>query len=262
MPAPGDAGVVPAAGPWTFDALVHAIVTTNPRIRAQVAAAGAARFDVSAAKWQYFPSPAVQAEAAGNDRQIIASVTQPLVTFGRLGADLRAAKSRATLANTRIDEARYQLAFRALELYGQLASAQRAEQVLRGDVARLSALGELISRRVTAGASAPVDLNLVLTRIRQSENAMISLRTRQQTARDALGELLGASVQGAEIIVPDGAALSPLMAETPQPDMVPQALSYSPVLRRAAGEIDVALTDKQRALGAVRGRLKPWRALA
>ena len=42
MPAPGDAGVVPAAGPWTFEALVHAIVTTNPRIRAQVAAAGEA----------------------------------------------------------------------------------------------------------------------------------------------------------------------------------------------------------------------------
>jgi outer membrane protein TolC len=174
---------------WTFERLVSEVAARNPRIRSQSAAATAAGFDVVAARWQFFPAPAVQVETSGQDRQLIASVSQPIYSFGRLEADLKAAKSRASLANVRVEEAQYVLSFRVLDLFGQLLSTTRSLDVFRQDLSRLGALEEMIGRRVTAGVSAPVDLNLVLTRIRQSENNIVSLTARQNAALAGLSEL-------------------------------------------------------------------------
>lgn len=110
---------------WTFERLVSEVATRNPRIRSQSAAATAAGFDVAAARWQFFPAPAVQVETSGKDRQVIASVSQPIYSFGRLESDLKAAKSRASLANVRVEEAQYVLSFRVLDLFGQLLSVRR-----------------------------------------------------------------------------------------------------------------------------------------
>jgi outer membrane protein TolC len=97
---------------WTLERLVSEVAARNPRIRSQSAAATAASYDVAAARWQFFPAPAIQAETSGKDRQLIASVTQPIYSFGRLETDLKAAKSRARLANVRVEEAQYVLSFR------------------------------------------------------------------------------------------------------------------------------------------------------
>lgn len=237
---------------WTLERLVAEVAARNPRIRSQSAAASAAGYDVSAARWQYFPAPAVQAEASGVDRQVVASVTQPLVSFGRLRSDLQAAQSRARLANVRVEEAQYVLSFRVLDLFGQVLASSRSIDVFRQDVTRLSALGELISRRVTAGVSAPVDLNLVLTRIRLSENNIVSLTARKNAALAGLSELLGAPLTAQDIVLP-------VMAQKPLPygpdlaqDPVDQSISYSPVLKRARGDVDLANIDKARAVNAIK----------
>jgi adhesin transport system outer membrane protein len=125
---------------WTFERLVSEVAARNPRIRSQSAAASAAGYDVAAARWQFFPAPAVQVESSGKDRQLIASVSQPIYSFGRLESDLKAAKSRASLANVRVEEAQYVLSFRVLDLFGQLLSASRSLDVFRQDLARLGAL--------------------------------------------------------------------------------------------------------------------------
>lgn len=81
----------PGAG-WTFERLLREIVSKNPRIRAQNASAQAAQYDVALARWQYFPTPSVQAESFGLDRQVTASLSQPLLSFGRLSTDVKAAQ--------------------------------------------------------------------------------------------------------------------------------------------------------------------------
>jgi len=237
---------------WTLERLVGEVSARNPRIRSQSAAASAAGYEVAAARWQFFPAPAIQAESSGVDRQVIASVSQPLVSFGRLRSDLLAAKSRARLADVRVEEAQYVLSFRVLDLFGQVLASSRSIQVFRQDVTRLSALGEMISRRVTAGVSAPVDLNLVLTRMRQAENNIVSLTARQNAALAGLSELLGQPLSAQDIVLP-------VMAKLPQPygpdavqDPVEQSISYSPVLKRARGDVDVANIDKTRALNAIK----------
>ena len=242
---------------WTFERLVSEVAARNPRIRSQSAAATAAGFDVAAARWQFFPSPAVQVETSGQDRQLIASVSQPIYSFGRLEADLKAAKSRASLANVRVEEAQYVLSFRVLDLFGQLLSATRSLEVFRQDLSRLGALEEMIGRRVTAGVSAPVDLNLVLTRIRQSENNIVSLTARQNAALAGLSELLGAPLTVQDIGLPTMPAQTLALSDDSSvaQDPVEQSLSYSPVLKRARGDVEVANIDSIRALNAIKPTL-------
>ena len=240
---------------WTLQRLISEVAAQNPRIRAQSAAAKAADYDVTAARWQFFPAPAVQAESSGKDRQLIASVSQPIYSFGRLESDLKAAKFRASLANVRVEEAQYILSFRVLELFGQLLSTTRSLDVFRQDVTRLSALEEMIGRRVTAGVSAPVDLNLVVTRIRQSENNIVSLTARQNSALAGLSELLGAPLTLQDIALPampeQTLSYDPSVAQDP----VEQSLAYSPVLKRARGDVEVANIDSSRALNAIKPTL-------
>ena len=242
---------------WTFERLVSEVAARNPRIRSQSAAATAAGFDVAAARWQFFPSPAVQVETSGQDRQLIASVSQPIYSFGRLEADLKAAKSRASLANVRVEEAQYVLSFRVLDLFGQLLSTTRSLEVFRQDLSRLGALEEMIGRRVTAGVSAPVDLNLVLTRIRQSENNIVSLTARQNAALAGLSELLGAPLTVQDIGLPTMPAQTLALSDDSSvaQDPVEQSLSYSPVLKRARGDVEVANIDSIRALNAIKPTL-------
>lgn len=240
---------------WTLDLLLRDIVSQNPRIRAQAAAAAGAHYDVSAARWQYFPSPALQAESSGNDRQLVASVTQPLLSFGRLSADLSAAKAKESLANSRVDEARYLLAFRVIDLFGQYASARRAADVFEQDISRLSGLADMINRRVSAGASAPVDLNLVVTRIRQSENTLVGLQARRTNALNALSELLEKPLAEGQIILPTGAALDPFLTADLSDQAVARSLAYNPVLRRTQGEVAVAQTEQRRSTSAVKPTL-------
>jgi adhesin transport system outer membrane protein len=240
---------------WTFERLVSEVAARNPRIRSQSAAATAAGFDVAAARWQFFPAPAVQVESSGKDRQVIASVSQPIYSFGRLESDLKAAKSRASLANVRVEEAQYVLSFRVLDLFGQLLSTSRSLDVFRQDLARLGALEEMIGRRVTAGVSAPVDLNLVLTRLRQSENSIVSLTARQNAALAGLSELLGAPLTIQDIVLPT--MLAQTLSDDPAvaQDPIEQSLSYSPVLKRARGDVEVANIDSARALNAMKPTL-------
>jgi adhesin transport system outer membrane protein len=240
---------------WTFERLVSEVAARNPRIRSQSAAASAAGYDVAAARWQFFPAPAVQVESSGKDRQLIASVSQPIYSFGRLESDLKAAKSRASVANVRVEEAQYVLSFRVLDLFGQLLSASRSLDVFRQDLARLGALEGMIGRRVTAGVSAPVDLNLVLTRIRQSENNIVSLTARQNAALAGLSELLGAPLTMQDVVLPT--MLAQTLSDDPSvaQDPVEQSLSYSPVLKRARGDVEVANVDSARARNAMKPTL-------
>jgi outer membrane protein, adhesin transport system len=240
---------------WTLERLVAEVAARNPRIRSQSAAATAAGYDVSAARWQFFPAPAVQVETSGEDRQLIASLTQPVYSFGRLESDLKAAKSRASVANVRVEEAQYVLSFRVLELFGQVLSASRALDVFRQDVARLNALEEMIGRRVTAGVSAPVDRNLVLTRIRQSENSIVSLTARQNAALVGLSELLGVPLTMEDIALPAMTAQPLSYGPEVAGDPVEQSLTYSPILKRARGDVDVANIDSMRALNAIKPTL-------
>lgn len=265
--------------PWTLDQLIARAVRFNPRVLAQQAGQAVARAGEAAARWEYFPSPQVQVEGTPQDHQIYTTVTQPLYAFGRLGSGLASARAQGRVAGRRTDEARHDIALRVLDLYGQFASQTRAIGVLDADIARHIALEAMIHRRVEAGVSAPVDLNLVQTRLNQSRIARTTLKARARASLAALSQVMGVALTPDRIRVPGSEpvpapAAAAAAATDPQPagadlagpapalmidghrflideagseGLVQRCLDRNPSLQRADAEVAAAQAEARRA---------------
>lgn len=257
----------PADGGWTLSRLIDRAVRENPRVRAQQAGIDVARAGEAAARWEYFPNPQVQVEGNPGDHQVNTTVTQPLYAFGRLGAGLASARAQGRIAGKRADEAQRDIALRVLELYGQFASAQRGIAVLDDDIRRHLALEAMIQRRVAAGVSAPVDLNLVQTRLSQSRISRINLRARLHSTLAALSEVVGVALPAERIAVPAaspdaGPAAAPevlsaadgrgfIVDEAGRGELLQRCLERNPSLQRAEAEIAAAEAEARRARAVV-----------
>lgn len=255
-PVDSQEGLGATAAGWTLDALVDAAVRNNPRVAAQKLGVDASRQDIVAARWQYFPTPSASAEGGLSDRQLTTSLTQPIWSFGKIEADVAAARARSAVAQTRVDEARYGLAQRVIESFAQIASATRSIDVFETDLARLQELEALIGRRVESGISAPVDHNLVLARIGQTRNAITSLGARRTAAAAAIGELVGEPISADDIVIPRLAADpslhgAPDLQDATGAEVAARSLATNPVIRRTLAETDAARADVRRARNAL-----------
>lgn len=247
-----------APSAWTLEQLVDRALRTNPRVLGQQEGVAVAQAGVSAARWEYFATPQVQVESTRDDRLITSSLTQPLYAFGRIGATMAAARAQARAADFRTHESRRDIALRVLELYGQFTSVSRQIEVLGADIERHLDLEAMIHRRVDSGLSAPVDLNLVQTRLNQSRILRITLRARQRAALAALTQIVGVPLAAGNVQVarlPDqaggpGSEALPGALFVDQPgngDLVQRCLDHNPALQRAEAEVAVTEAEARRA---------------
>src|ERR1700712_2257463 len=80
---------VHAAVPLDLDALVRQSIENHPSISARLAAISAARSGLDEARQQYYPTPSLQnIQGSGASRTTVLSLTQPVWTAGRLGANV------------------------------------------------------------------------------------------------------------------------------------------------------------------------------
>lgn len=250
------AASVPRDDTWSLARMIETAVSDNPRVRAQKSAASAVHYDADAARWEYFPSPALQGEAAavggnGTDRQLIFSLTQPLYSFGRISSGVDAAEARARVADMSVEESRFTMATRVLDAYAQFSAASRALRVFEDELSRLGKLEEMIRNRVDTGISASADYNLVATRMGQSRNAITAISAQRRSSAEALSQLVGAQLPPEVIEVADRPQTDRMVAEIEsalaRQNVVQRSLDVSPVIKRAGTEIDVARADKRRA---------------
>ncbi len=235
--------------PWSLDRMIAQAAETNPQILSQSDSAKASRYVVSAARWEYFPSPSIDSERGGKGYVVTASLTQPVWTFGRIGANVNAAKARVSVAEMSIEEARYRVALRVIDSYGRLMAARMGADVYRGDIERLEQLEGMMSRRVAIGLSAPVDHNLVLTRLSLSRNTLTNYQAIEQSAIEALTQLVGVSLDPAMIVYRPDDGDAPLAL--PGEALLAQSFDTNPGLLRAEREIGVARADAKVASTAV-----------
>lgn len=247
---------------WSLEQLIDRAIRTNPRVLGQEAGQAGAKAGEAAARWEFFPTPQVQFEGTPGDHLVTATVTQPLYAFGRISSGMQAARGVSRAAGFRTGESRRDVALRVLDSYGQYASLSRQIAVLDSDIDRHLELEAMIHRRVEAGVSAPVDLNLVQTRLTQSRVSRTVLMARRRAALVALSELIGVELAEGAVVVPppgdDGPyAARPhdheafLVDQVGSENLVQRALDRSPALQRAEAEIGVAEAQARRARSAM-----------
>jgi adhesin transport system outer membrane protein len=235
-----------AASAGTLDQLIIAALQAHPAIQVQQAQADAAQSGADSARWQFFPTPSISAEAvaatsgepssSSDSWAGTISLQQPLWTGGKLSSGREKADANLSASDASLEEARQQIALRVVQSYGDWLAAHIKMQAYEKSLAVHTRLRDQIQRRIEQGASANSDLTLAVSRLEAvaADNALA--RAQKDIALARLGQLLGSEIDDTELAAalaqprPIGANIKTLLA---------QAQAASPALQKASAQVQV-----------------------
>jgi adhesin transport system outer membrane protein len=179
---------VDALGPGAV-AWVDAVLRVHPLIQARQVEARAAYADVSAARWQYWPTPSLNVDTLRGQSARVTRLSQPLWDGGKISANISQAEIRYELAVLGLRETEHDLAGKVLG-YWQTRSVQEARvQVFQRGLQALQDLDALMSRRIEAGVSAQADLTLARVRLMQTRTDLMQAQAARGAALSQLRQL-------------------------------------------------------------------------
>ena len=228
--------------------LITTVLEVHPSLRAQKALAAASQEAISAARWQFFPTPSVSMEmtanasphdpvyGAGSNRVTILRLQQPIWTGGRLTAGLNRAEAGVLVANAGLEVARQDLALRVVQTYADWYSGQAKSVAYDKSLHAHLRLRQQILQRIEHGVSPASDLTLVAGRIEQTQAELTTSQAQQQAALSRLSQLSGKPVEGATLVLDPSKPL--LLAHAPE-HMVEQAQLGSPTVARLLGTVRI-----------------------
>ena len=239
-----------------LEQLMAEAAANHPAAQAQRALLAAAESGVDAARWQFFPTVSVSAEAAsagatdrlfqGDSRVVTLRLQQPLWAGGRLVAGLGRAEGQVSIGQASAEEVAQQLGLLVLQAYGDWHTAQLKTLAIDKSVATHFQLRSQVERRITVGASAPSDLALAVARLESVAADAAAVRAQREIALARLGQLLGRALTHQQLLA---AAPQPQAVAADTQALVAAALAQSPALlkARARAAVQAAAVAESRA---------------
>jgi adhesin transport system outer membrane protein len=227
----------PAAGASVLPELIGAALREHPAMSARAAGVQAAAADLDAARWQFFPSPAVALTrdhlSTGTPQHTLAtvSVRQVLWSGGRLTAQQQRAAAGLEHSQAAARDTGEQLALQVVQGYGDwLATHLRrnAQLTSQGHHLRLRAL---VQRRHEQGLAAASDVTLAEARLDALQAELAMSEAQEDIALARLGQLVGRPLARDAL---DGALAAPHPLNGERAALLQQALARNPALQRAA----------------------------
>ncbi len=184
------AGALTAQGGLSLQYILDAAVQAHPSLQSARLEMRAAGEDQTAVKRQRLPSVSAVLENRSTNTSVISTrvlrVEQTLWDAGRISARIREAESNIDVNQARIYITAQQLGVQIINAWQNLMAADGRIRVARETLDRLQAYREQMQRRVQAEASPPIDLELVNSRMLQTE---VELTQAQNSRRVALSRL-------------------------------------------------------------------------
>lgn len=231
----------------TAEYLIAQILKTNPNIQSADMALKASGVAVDGAKWGYFPTPSISTEQQGGKRSFTARLEQPIWTGGKIEASVNLAKSQQKEAEQTLEEAKYTLAERCIELIASAARFSHISRVHEKALSRLESYNSMIKRRIDGGVSSLSDKQLIETRISQTKNDLKSAQTSKLTALEQLSILAGRKISETE-----ASAESPISATKERyTDILEAAHATHPTILRAAAKIQTSKYNQDKVSSAL-----------
>lgn len=218
------------------------IMTTSmlTSVHAQQSLVAAAQESVRGARWQYFPTFSFSVQSAqsgsadmayaGDSRDTILALTQPLWTGGRIEAGVEKAQFYSAGAHAALAEAQQQLAIRVVQACGELQTAYRKRIAFEVSLGKHTGLKDQVVRRIHEGQAAASDLALAQSRLAGLEPELAAAITQEEVGLARLSQLLGRPILASHLTA---ALAQPLQNNTKVGELLTQAMSYSPALGRA-----------------------------
>lgn len=242
--APAEVPVGPA-GPSVDPGLSDAInlaLQRHPSVEAARLQAKAAGIEVTAAKWQRFPSVTLETGGFEEDNyqpRTSAVMEQPLWTGGRIKAGIERADSRQRAAYEGYRESRLEIALAVNASYLDFQRLTQRLSAIEESEIQHQRMVQTMERRVAQEVSPLSDLELARSRLLQVQQQLSLARAQRESALNRLRELLGdfGFVPGGDLVLPK---VWPEMTET---DLLEQAMAYSPKHQRYLADASAADAD-------------------
>jgi adhesin transport system outer membrane protein len=232
-------------------------VTTHPSIQRQKSLVGASQENVSAARWQYFPTPSVSVQSArtansdvayaGDSRVTVFALTQPLWNGGRIKSGVDKAQAYAQGAHASLAEAQQQLAIRVVQAYGDWLSAYRKRLAYQVGQAQHIRLKDQVFRRIEEGQAAASDLVLAKSRLASLDADVALAISQEEVSLARLSQLLGQPVAAKSLT---NSLAEPLQINKQVSELLAQAQGFSPALAHARSNAQAQLASIKEAKSA------------
>jgi adhesin transport system outer membrane protein len=217
---------------WNFGQLLQSALASHPALQGKRAEQDAARADLEGAKWQRFPTLSVEgATPSSQQSSTLLRIDQPLWTGGRISAGIEAAGDRLGVADAALDEEGLNLTLRVIAAYSEALRQQGRQKNAASGVQEHEKLLNIIRRRVTQEVSTRTDQRLAEARTYQALNDQSAA---MQAFNNALTQL--AQLAGRPVLAIAPMEMNELHTPASLEAALPQALSYSPTLRRLSQE--------------------------
>lgn len=229
----------------TLQELVSMATSDHPLMRSAREEVVASEFDITAAQRRWWPTISIDVEsnAAGSSATgaRALSAEQTIWDGGQTAALITRARAENLKSSARVLLQKQQLALQVISGWQSFISARDKIVFARESMERLRVYEEQMRRRVVAQASAQIDLDFVLSRIRQTEVDLSSANAGLNLAAQRLKQLTGKST------LADSALLMP---HWPEPGLVSSLVG--PMLVEDLEQLALASVAVQVAQGDVR----------
>lgn len=179
----------------TLQNLISLATTGHPLVRGSLAEVTAGEFDVDAAKRRWWPTLSAVMESDAKNSTSASSrslqLEQTLWDGGQINAGIAQARAGLSKSEARVIWQRQQLALQVVAGWETLISSRDKIVVAELTMDKLREYEAQMRRRVAADASPSIDLELVMSRIRQTEVDLSSARSNLRTAAQRLEQLTG-----------------------------------------------------------------------
>ena len=182
-------------GDMNFEDLISKAVNHHPSIQMSQEAFKMSEEELNSAKWQYFPTPSVDYSNSSKNNEVVAKLEQPLWTGGKLDSQYDIALSSKAEAGYTLEESKYKLVERILNLLQAYSQGKSAEISLKEGYDRLSKFTEMIDRRVDSGISSQSDEILLNSRLIQIKSDLINAKSKKILALKQLSLLVGENIE-------------------------------------------------------------------
>ena len=181
--------------PLHIDQLIGMAVQTHPLVGAAIASQQATAEGVTAAKLGYLPTPSLSSQYNSHDGSVIGfAISQPLWTGGKLTADVNRAINDDKAAAAKIIEQQNEVAKNTIDVWQSYIYALSLQELYINNIKQLEEFEAMMTRRVSQGVSAKIELDLVTNRILQDQNALQGAIEQQRIAEARLEQMIGAPV--------------------------------------------------------------------
>lgn len=235
--------------------LISTALMSHPSIASQKAQMQAAEIGIETAKWQYFPTPAVNTERAnaasgdpfyGGDKNVTTvRLQQPLWTNGRLTAGKEKAQASLAYETADLNETSLQISLKVAQAYADFLASHWRMQSTEQSLATHQKLREQVQRRMELGVQSDADLQLAQTRLDSVRSDLSAARARVETYAVRLKQLIGQPINLGELLAN---LSSPLALSVSQDMALEAALAINPTIQkaRAQSQIQDAMVEENR----------------